>query len=506
MAASTGNMGVAFPTDEKGARSTTTAAKAIWAAAVAGVGAEGLGDSVAERLKGEKDWRHKYPQHLSAIGDLACNSKANALTIAKQGLDAIHAAFEFERDGQTMKFSESMESLRTNSFSTGRVEGTDQEGAPAPQMPYKGETLSGDALKAKVQQWSEYGTVEGSCAAAVGRVVDDPKMMDLSGKFFVLLGAGSELGPMNLLLQCGATVIAIRTRKAHAWRESIDFAKTTRGTLLFPVKECEPDSETPQHERAGCDLLTEAPEIRNWLLEVVPQGADVTVGLYIYMDSDAHVRASVACDVIMNELRQKRGAALAYLPTPSVDWLLPAGARVDMDKNRADSPWWLRATGAPMPSVSEVMCDGHMRTAHVLHGFVVAQGPNYALAKTMQNWRAMLAREDGTVVSATIGPPSRTYSVMHNKTMKVMLDAMGYMAPCESFDAPTASALLSLLLIEDLQNKSSLAHPGTEMAHPYLLFADKAAHGGGWRTGFDIEASTSLSVVLYACGSVAPHR
>lgn len=494
MAASNGKMGVAFPTDEKGARSTTAVAKVIWAASV-----QGLDDSIGERVRGEKDWRHKYTQHLSAIGDLACQSKINALTIARQGLDAVYSAFEFERDGQSTKFSEAMESLREGSFNTGKVEGSDQGSAPAPEMPYKGETLTGEALKAKIQQWADRGTVEGSVAVSVSSVVDDPKMMDLSGKFFVLLGAGSELGPLNTLLKCGATVVAIRTRKAHAWKESIDFAKTTRGTLLFPVKE----GEEPEHERAGCDVLTEAPEIRNWLLNVLPEGADVTVGLYIYLDSDAHVRASVACDAIMNELSEKRNAAFAYLGSPSVDCLLPDGARAAMDKNRAESSWWLRATGAPMPPVSEVQGENG-QPAHVCHGFVVAQGPNYALAKTLQNWRAMLAREAGVVVSSTIGPPSRTYSVMHNKTMKVMLDSMGYMAPNETFDAPTAAALLSILLIEDLQNKSSIAHPTTPLAHPWGLFSDKAAHGGCWRTGYDVEGSTALSVVLYGAGTVAP--
>eukprot|EP00971_Amphidinium_carterae_P146324 2900321-Amphidinium_carterae.1 len=28
----------------------------------------------------------------------------------------------------------------------------------------------------------------------------------------------------------------------------------------------------------------------------------------------------------------------------------------------------------------------------LLHGYITAQGPNYALAKTLQNWRCILAR------------------------------------------------------------------------------------------------------------------
>lgn len=492
-----GNGGVLFPIDDKGSRSSTSVAKAIWAASV-----QGLDDSVGEKLRAEKNWRHGYVPHMAAVGNLALRSKSNALTIAKQGLDAVYEALEFERDGKSMKFADAMSSLTTGSFGTGRVEGLPdgpEQDAMQAAMPYKGESLAGEALKAKVHQWAASGSIEESAAAAVSRVVDDSNMMNLSGRVFVLLGAGSELGPLKMLLQCGATVVAIRTRKPAAWRETIELAKKSRGTLLFPVAE----GEGPEDERAGCDLLKEAPEIRNWLLSVVPEGANVTVGLYVYMDSDAHVRASLACDAIMAELTQKRNASLAYVPSPSVGNMLPEGARAAMDTNRAGSQWWVRAAGAPMPKVSEVQGEAGTTFYH-FHGCSVTQGPNYALAKTMQNWRAMLSRESGTVVSSIIGPPSRTESVMHNKTMKVMLDAMGYIAPNEIFDAPTAAALLTILLIEDLQNTSSAAHPGTPLSHPWALIADKAAHGGYWRVGFDVEASTALSAALYALGTTAP--
>ena len=49
--------------------------------------------------------------------------------------------------------------------------------------------------------------------------------------------------------------------------------------------------------------------------------------------------------------------------------------------------------------------------------FVNEQGPNYALAKRVQHWRAMLLRERGHTVSANVAPASKTVSVMKQKLL-----------------------------------------------------------------------------------------
>ena len=41
---------------------------------------------------------------------------------------------------------------------------------------------------------------------------------------------------------------------------------------------------------------------------------------------------------------------------------------------------------------------------------VAQQGPNYALAKRLQRWRASLARDGGATVSLNVAPPTRTKS------------------------------------------------------------------------------------------------
>ena len=42
------------------------------------------------------------------------------------------------------------------------------------------------------------------------------------------------------------------------------------------------------------------------------------------------------------------------------------------------------------------------------------QGPNYALAKRLQSWRAMVARADGQPVSINVAPATATASVVSN--------------------------------------------------------------------------------------------
>jgi len=57
--------GIAFPLDAKGRVSTTDTAKALWTAAIAGTG-DGA-DGLCERIAREKDWRHRYHEHLIQV-------------------------------------------------------------------------------------------------------------------------------------------------------------------------------------------------------------------------------------------------------------------------------------------------------------------------------------------------------------------------------------------------------------------------------------------------------
>jgi hypothetical protein len=64
-------------------------------------------------------------------------------------------------------------------------------------------------------------------------------------------------------------------------------------------------------------------------------------------------------------------------------------------------------------------------------GIVVAQGPNYALAKRLQHWRAMLARSEGHPVSSNIAPSTATISVVHNAQFAAAYGGFPHFKPFE---------------------------------------------------------------------------
>lgn len=71
-------------------------------------------------------------------------------------------------------------------------------------------------------QWETNGTIEPSCCEALSTVVRTKKWVDLSDRYFVMLGAGSAMGPYPLLMQLGANVIAIDLNRAPIWERCDD--------------------------------------------------------------------------------------------------------------------------------------------------------------------------------------------------------------------------------------------------------------------------------------------
>ena len=153
------------------------------------------------------------------------------------------------------------------------------------------------------------------------------------------------------------------------------------------------------------------------------------------------------------------------------------------------------------------------RTSHLA-------GTEYALAKTLQNWRGVVARADGTVVSANMAPGSRTASMRHVKTVAVGLEGQKHFAPLTAFDADVASALMANLLLYDLGCETSSARPEwgrarktlddetggedeprewDEGRHPMDVFGETAAHGGTWRCAWRVD---SIGRASYVAGTL----
>jgi len=135
---------------------------------------------------------------------------------------------------------------------------------------------------------------------------------------------------------------------------------------------------------------------------------------------------------------------------------------------------------------------------YYVNGISVAQGPNYALAKRMQHWRAIVARSKAScIVSSNIAPSTSTVSVVHNRTFAWAYEGMPYFTPYEIFAPDTSKAVMLAILAYDLHAKDSVAHPDTQLKNPNELFASGSFHGGLWRAAYEVDSIGEASVFLY---------
>ena len=315
--------GVSWPVDAKGERSSTGTNKDILAAAVGAVNKD-----KAAAIDKTKSWRFGYVKHLAAMVEEQCQSPEAALKIAQAGLDKAYDVFEFiAPDGSAVSLREAMQAKNTEKFHTGFIKGGGKKGTNELEIPYDERILRGEKIRQQVKEWVDYGTIEPSAGEAIVNCVDHPEYLDLSDRYFVLLGAGSAMGPFLVLMALGANVIAVDLDRPFIWQRLIKIARLSSGTITFPLskpqKDC--DSDEDLFSKAGCNLFTHTPMIRDWLLDLYP-GKNFTVGSYAYLDGARHVQVSLAMDAICKDMSEKRKASLAYLCTPTDLHLVPKEA------------------------------------------------------------------------------------------------------------------------------------------------------------------------------------
>ncbi len=109
-----------------------------------------------------------------------------------------------------------------------------------------------------------------------------------------------------------------------------------------------------------------------------------------------------------------------------------------------------------MPNIEGLLPSGDGQQWGVVDALVVQQGPNYALAKRLQQWRALVARSEGRVASINVAPSTRTASVVSNAAL-----AAGFRGAkafdIEVFDPDTTNALMAAMWVHDLRNPASSA-------------------------------------------------
>jgi len=492
--------GIDFPLDSKGERSTTVINQGTFVAAAAAVDKQ-----ASDAANKERNWRFNYTKHVVRNVEISAQSPEACLKVAQAGLDYLHNSMEFIRDGKTMKLPEAMSTF-TGSFETGVIKGNKSRPKQYEyEVPYNDKVLKGKALLDQLNKWASYGTIEPEARDAIAAVANNSEWLDLSDLYFVLLGAGAAMGPLQVLLAHGANVIALDLDRAPIWDRLIKLVKDSPGTLIFPLKK--PQEGLKEHEicaSAGCNLFTQTPEIKNWLLTVEPN-KPLIIGGYAYLDGALFVKVAMAMDAIIKGVLEKRkDTALAFLCSPTDVFVIPEAAHKAMVENNKSAPAWQKFIASTLsfgrfltPNARKPVKAKDGKTYYICNGLVVPQGPNYALAKRLQHWRCMLAWSQGHIVSTNIAPSTATRSVVHNKQFAAAYGGMHHFKPMEIMYQETSNAVMGALLIHDIRNPKSFAHPETPLTNPVQLFSGGAFHGGVWRIGYQMGSIGELSAAVY---------
>lgn len=414
--------------------------------------------AAAEAAAGERDWRKGYPRHFRALVEAGIGG--DAYGIASAGLDSVRKRIPLAgvlTDGPDRPLE------------TVTVEGTGQPEKEV-TLPVGGEVLRGDRLERQLDAWVTDGIVEPSCAGAVRDVIRNPNWLQLGDQRMVVLGAGAEMGPLDALLGWGNTVIGVD--RPHVQPRVVAAARNSAGTLLTPGQ--------------GVDLLTELPAVAHWL-----DGFDgrLIIGNYVYALGGLHTRLSIAVDALGSYLGERRAdTALAFLATPTDIFAVPPEAVAQATDRFRRRSGLARVTGTL--SGGRLLRRNYPEGADpgINDSIVVQQGPNYALAKRIQRWRATVARHERTV-AFSVAPATRTRSVTSNRLLAAAY-AGAHRFDAEIFEPETARKLLAILLIHQIRN------PRPPAPQSWQDEAVGAAHGGLWRIAYEPRSALPLAVLL----------
>lgn len=493
--------GIAFPVDGGGGRNSIVAGKRLLAEAV-----QVAAPPLAEAIMDEPDWRNRYPAHIRAQVELSVRQPTTAVSVARRGLDTLYRSFEFVRGGEAMPIDLALRATCANRLYTVTVPGRGTQ-APRLEVPYRGQVLSGSALLAQVHDWVERGLAEPSFAAAIETLIARPDWLDLSDWNIALLGAGAPLSPYATLASWRANLAVVDAPGAEErWRRLIDIARRGNGRVRVPVSAGSSADDPRLPDLAGADLLSAAPQIRNWL---APMPEPLAIGNYAFPAGEAQVRTVVAMDAILADLLALRRAVVPLFMLAATDCHAVPAHTAELALNRwrnggalrlwQDALRWTSRGRLFAPNVAELIDATEGFRAGIVDALLLEHGPNYALARRLQQWRALVMRADGLRVSANVVPLA--HSVLVPPTGRPAAACRGlHRFGIEVFEPETVSALLAAMLVFDLRTDSGAAAPGTTLAQPLQFLADGALHGGLWTSPF---APRSLLPVAALLGRLA---
>ena len=472
--------GVQFPAVD-GRRSTQRTGRDVFAAAAAAVD-----PGLATEIRAERSWRTAYPQHLRHLTEVGAGSPGAGLAIARAGLDRVHATFEHVDDAGTVPVPAAVAAAPRIMPPTHTIAGSGSRDDDL-VIPVGGRDLRGDALLATLDDWVARGVVEPPVRAAIADLVEHPGRLDLRGTWFGVLGAGAEMAPTAQLLRWGADVAAVDLPRSDVWQRLEQLAVAGSGHLHAPV--------TTDGMPPGADLITSAPAVRAWLGAL---DRPLVLGNYGYADGATFARLSVAADaVIAGLLGDRDDHGVVCLATPTDVFAVPSGVATATRARRHGLAARTLAPAVHAATGGRLLRPNHRATVRtdaggevgIADSLVVQQGPNYALAKRLQRWRALAAHADGRFAAVHVAPPTRTRSVVRNRVLAAAYGGASLFG-VDVFAPETSRVLMAALLVHDLR---ALAAPPRLPTDEHVLTA-AAAHGRLWRVAWETRTAFPLAI------------
>ena len=447
-----------------------------------------------ERLLASENWDYDYRALFEEFTNImACASTEQALDMAQAGIDALHDLMLYRIDAITIVPAKDVFVL-CSSFA--KLETVTLMGTKPPDIDFQWalanpqntqDFLYGLDACAQVDAWYNYGVLETSASVLAKTTLTSNTIPSvISNKIFVLLGCTSELGPARSLIQIpGATIMGV-ARGGKKLDDLIDYVRFNA-----------PDDTTFMYPKKGADLITQGPQVAQWILDNTKPEQQVVICPLAYLDGEANVRVAVAMDLIVQRLlRQRPNTILSQYMSCATVMVLPPTAATTAQRRLEQRPTWESwantLTGGRWlaPSLPTSNSD-----YTICNGLITALGPNYALAKAMQMWRCMLSYyRDSHIVAAPYAPPTRTSSFMARTEVAAALEGLHYFEPMLAFDKEPASTLLSAILISQMQ---TINRPLPDMEeNPFTIFWDGSVHGGIWTCPYSLESISTINWVL----------
>eukprot|EP00400_MALV-I_sp_L67-5_P000633 gene633-228_t len=487
--------GIQFPGTK---RSTTIFGKQLLSAAT-----EVIDFQLAASVMHESHWRGNFGDYFMDLTKAMASHTTKMEDVANVGLDYLLDHLEFHRDGEVCLLRDAIDgaTFAVRQLQTLLIIG---EGKPllrttAGSIPVRG----GHVSSRVVNEWVRQGLLEPGVADKIaGMPVDSVKNV-LKGQHFVIFGSGADLAPTRFLLEAGATVYAIQTNKPEKLRELADFAHASPGELVIPFR----GDVSSDMRHGGVNLLTDLPEIVQWIEAAIPRGEKVTVGNYVYLEGEAHVRVTGAVYAISEYLRTKfhfSDLSFAFLGTANMPTIVPKQAGAAAQRRFGSFFSFLYNSICGYQSSIETVIDKDSHDGNELYiynGVLPLQGPNHCLAKTLQLWSAIRFRSWGHTVSHNVAPACLRSSMCSSKLAEQGLLGMYMFPPCRAFRPDTASRVMAWLLAADLRDANSADNE--DVRHPVEPFMKNSFHGGTWRCGFIPEDTGHVSTFV---GKIFPQN